>query len=92
MGIVGDYTFVVDKVGSQDIGCRGVVVVGTLGIGTLEVVGKWLVVVDEFVVVELEKHCFEVGCFGVIFSFMVVIVDNWVDLGKEGVNSKVAYL
>ena len=45
MGIVGDCIFAVDKVDSQGIDCR-CVVMGTLDIGTIEVVGKWVIVVD----------------------------------------------
>ena len=59
--------------------------------GTLEVVDNDVDLVDVLVVVEREKHCFEVGCFDGSFGFVVVVVNNWVDLVDEGVDSKVAY-
>ena len=62
---------------------------GTLGFGTLEGVGNWVDLGN--VLVELEKHCFEVGCFGGSVGFVVVVVvDNWVGF-EEGLDSKVAY-
>lgn len=49
--------------------------------------------VDMFVVVvDIEACCFEVGCFDGIFGFVVMVVDNWLDLGEDGVSSKVVYL
>ena len=44
------------------------------------------------VVIEFEENCFEVGCFGGSFGFVVEVVINLVDLGEEGVDSKVTYL
>ena len=88
--MVGDDIFVVDKVGSQGISCKEVVVGGTLTICTLEVVGNEVDLFYVLVLVELEKHCSEVGCFNRSFGFVVVVVDNWVGF-EEGLNSKVAY-
>ena len=59
---------------------------GTFGFGTFEGVGNW-VDLGNVLVVELEKHCFEVGCFGGSFGF---VVDNWVGF-EEVLDSKVAY-
>ena len=93
MGIVGYCTFVVDQVDRQDIGCRKVVVLGIQGIGTLQVLGKWVVVgVVGLNVVELEEHCLEIGCFGGGVGFVVTVVDNWVDLNEQRVDSNMAYV